>query len=412
MNSGTAKRIHDHLQRERDDMVRVLSQCAMLESPSADPASQDAVFELFSSRLEDIGFRCKRLKGEKTGGQLLSVLGESQKNAPRQLLLGHGDTVWPHGTLKKMPVETRNGRLHGPGVYDMKGGLVQAIFALKALHDLGIQPEVEPIFLINSDEEIGSPESAEQIRRLAKVVDRAMIMEPSLGPDGRLKTARKGVGRFVITVLGKAAHAGLDPEKGVSAILELSHVVQALFALNNPERGITVNVGTIDGGMRPNVIAPESTAEVDVRVRTQADAEEIESAIHSLQPTVPDTELKITGRIGRPPLEPTPGNRRVWQRAVDAAEALGIEIDEGAAGGGSDGNWTSLYTPTLDGLGAVGDGAHALTEHVIEEKMPERAALLACLISGPAINAGTDGQPVNTAARAEALLDFEADLAT
>ena len=210
-------------------------------------------------------------------------------------------------------------------------------------------------------------------------------MEPSLGPTGQLKTARKGVGRFVIKVAGQAAHAGLDPDKGISAILELSHVIQALFALNDPGRGITVNVGTIDGGMRPNVIAPESTAQVDVRVPTQSDAERIEKAIHALRPTVPGTKLQISGRIGRPPLERTPGNRKLWQRALEAADAMGIEIDEGAAGGGSDGNWTSLFTPTLDGMGAVGDGARALTEHVIVEKMPERAALLACMLLGEPI---------------------------
>jgi glutamate carboxypeptidase len=309
-----------------------------------------------------------------------------RKHSPRQLLLGHCDTVWPHGTLEKMPVENRGGRLHGPGIYDMKGGLVQALFALTALRDLGLQPTVAPLFFINSDEEIGSFESAPRIQHLARIVDRTFVMEPSLGPAGKLKTARKGVGRFVIKVLGQAAHAGLDPDKGISAILELSHVVQALFALNDPGRGITVNVGTIDGGMRPNVVAPESTAEVDVRVPTQADADRIEKAIYDIQPTVPGTELQITGRVGRPPLERTPGNRKLWNRAQDAAATLGFDIDEGAAGGGSDGNWTSLYTPTLDGLGAVGDGAHALTEHLIVEKMPERAALLACLLLAEPLN--------------------------
>jgi glutamate carboxypeptidase len=371
-------------------MTRLLTEVAMIESPSGDPASQDAVFDLFSAQLRQLGFRCKRQYGLKTGGHLLAVLRESKKQSPTQLLLGHCDTVWPHGTLGKMPVESREGRLHGPGVYDMKGGLVQAVFALSALRDLGIEPVVSPVFLINSDEEIGSFESGNQIRRLARIVDRAMVMEPSLGPSGRLKTTRKGVGRFVIKVAGRAAHAGLDPEKGVSAILELSHVVQRLFALNDQQRGITVNVGMIDGGMRPNVVAPESRAEVDVRVRSQQDANEIERAIHAIEPTLPETELKITGRIGRPPLEPTPGNRKFWQRAVDAAQSLGIEVEEGSAGGGSDGNWTSLYTPTLDGLGAVGDGAHALNEHVLEEKMPERAALLACLLLGQPLS---DGKP-------------------
>jgi glutamate carboxypeptidase len=390
VNEAIAGKILDFLAARRDDMVGLLTRCALLESPSEDPETQDAVFEVLSTELAALDYRCKRLPGQESGGQLLAVPSDGGELTPRQLLLGHCDTVWPVGTLEKMPVESREGRLHGPGVYDMKGGLVQAIFAVTALRHLGLQPDVAPIFFINSDEEIGSRESADRIRQLAGVVDRAMVMEPSLGPSGQLKTSRKGVGRFVIRVLGRAAHAGLDPDKGVSAILELSHVVQSLFALNDPNRGITVNVGTIDGGMRPNVIAPESRAEVDVRVRNQEDASMIENAIHSLEPTVPGTELVISGKIGRPPLERTPGNREMWRRAVDAAAALGIDIDEGAAGGGSDGNWTSLYTPTLDGLGAVGDGAHAVTEHVIEEKMPERAALLACLLMEQPIHDADD----------------------
>lgn len=409
MNDATAIKIRDHLQARRDDMVRLTAECARMESPSAVASSQTAVFELFASHLQEIGYRCKRLAGRNSGGQLMAIPRDYKRHSPRQLLLGHCDTVWPQGTLAKMPVESRDGRLHGPGVYDMKGGLVQALFALSTLRDLGIQPSVWPLFFINSDEEIGSGESAAHIRRLARVVDRAMVMEPSLGPSGRIKTARKGVGRFIITVAGRAAHAGLDPEKGISAILELSHVVQALFALNDAERGISVNVGTIDGGMRPNVVAPESTAEVDVRVPTQADADEIERAIYSIEPTIPGTRLEVTGRIGRPPLERTPGNRKLWGRALAAADSLGIELEEGAAGGGSDGNWTSLYTPTLDGLGAVGDGAHALTEHIIEEKMPERAALLACLLTGPPMSA--DGSDQQAVADDEDTMNLESDVA-
>ncbi len=389
MNSDHAKRILHYLKTRQDDMVWLLSRCAQIESPSTDPDSQHKVFDVFEECLRDIGFRSRRYAGRESGGQLMAVSKDLPRAQPKQLLLGHVDTVWPHGTLETMPVESKDGCLHGPGVYDMKGGLVQAIFALSALRELGLQPPVTPVFFMNSDEEIGSRESAHHIRRLAQIADRAMIMEPSLGPSGQLKTTRKGVGRFIVQVRGKAAHAGLNPEKGISAILELSHVVQTLFALNDPERGITVNVGTIDGGMRPNVVAPESRAEIDVRVRTHEDAAMIEKAIHSIEPSVPGTELEIEGRIGRPPLEATPRNRRLWSRAQEAAESLGIELDEGAAGGGSDGNWTSLYTATLDGLGAVGDGAHAVIEHVVEEKMPERAALLACLILGEAINAKT-----------------------
>ena len=380
MKAQTANRIFTHLRARQDDMVGLLSECVRLESPSAAPQAQAAVFDLLAARFAELDFRCRRLTGKTSGGQLLAIGRGYPKQSTRQLLLGHCDTVWPEGTLDKMPAECRDGRLHGPGSYDMKGGLVQAVFALGALRELNLQPQVAPIFFVNSDEEIGSRESAHRIKRLARIVDRTFVMEPSLGPAGKLKTARKGVGRFVIKVIGQAAHAGLDPDKGVSAILELSHVVQTLFALNDPDRGITVNVGTIDGGMRPNVVAPESTAEVDVRVPTHEDAKRIEKAIHSIEPTVPGTELQISGRIGRPPLERTPGNQKLWQRALESADRLKIEIDQGAAGGGSDGNWTSLFTPTLDGMGAVGDGAHAMNEHVIIEKMPERAALLACLL--------------------------------
>lgn len=382
MKKAAANQILSHLAKHQDEMVKLLSASACIESPSADPASQAPVLNLFQSELESMGFRCRRYHGMESGGQLLAMPPSVNPHTHRQLLLGHCDTVWPTGTLAKMPVESRQGRLHGPGVYDMKAGLVQALFAVRSLRELGMLPTVLPVFFINSDEEIGSGESGPRIRRIAQCVDRAMVMEPSLGPEGRLKTARKGVGRFVITISGKAAHAGLDPEKGISAILELSHVVQMLHALNDPEAGTTVNVGTIDGGVRPNVVAAESRAEVDVRVRTEAIARRVEQAIYAIEPTVPGTEIKVSGRIGRPPLERTTRNRKLWQRAQEAADSLGFEIEEGAAGGGSDGNWTSLHTPTLDGLGAVGDGAHALNEHVIEEKMPERSALLACLLMG------------------------------
>ena len=343
------------------------------------------MFDLFAQSLTESGFRCRRIRGRTSGGQLLAVPKNRDRRKPQQLILGHVDTVWPLGTLKTMPVESREGRLHGPGVYDMKAGLVQAIFALRALNELDLEPSVTPVFLMNSDEEIGSRDSVVQIERLARVVNRTFVMEPSLGPEGKLKTQRKGVGRFTITVLGRAAHAGLDPEKGISAVHELSHVIQALFALNDTQRGTSVNVGVVSGGMRPNVIAPECRAEIDVRVTSQLDADVIEKAIHQLPATIEGTELRIEGRIERPPLEATPGNRLLWDRALDAADRLGLAIQQDAAGGGSDGNWTSLYCPTLDGLGAVGDGAHAVHEHVLENKIPERSALLACLLMEPGL---------------------------
>jgi glutamate carboxypeptidase len=286
-----------------------------------------------------------------------------------------------------MPVRAEGGKFWGPGSYDMKAGLVQGLFATEALTAAGANPlRVTPVFLINSDEETGSHDSTRVITRLARRADRCFVLEPSLGPEGHLKTARKGVGRFTIKVKGKAAHAGLDPGTGASAILELSHIIQKLFALNDAEQGITVNVGTIDGGLSPNVIAPESKATVDVRVPTKEDAERIERIIRAIQPETPGTQVEVEGSVGRPPMERTARNRRLWVLAQRSAAEIGIEIDEAAAGGGSDGNTTSQLAPTLDGLGAVGAGAHASSEHLIVEKMVERSALLAQLLSAPPLD--------------------------
>lgn len=265
----------------------------------------------------------------------------------------------------------------------MKAGLAEIVIALGAVRDLRLDTPAVPIVFVNADEEIGSRSSTRYIRLLAQHARRALVMEPALGERGDIKTSRKGIGRFTITVYGRAAHAGLDPERGASAILELSHVIQKLFALNDVERGITINVGTVDGGIQPNVIAPHSKAVVDVRVPTVTAGEEIERAIHSLEPTTPDTRLHIEGRIGRPSMEPTPRNRCLWRLVRRCADELGLEVQEARAGGGSDGNTTSQYTATVDGLGAVGDGAHAAHEHLLLDKTLERTALLTMLLSAP-----------------------------
>jgi glutamate carboxypeptidase len=287
-----------------------------------------------------------------------------------------------------MPVRISDGKLQGPGMYDMKAGLAQLIFGLKALQALKLTPKVRPVVFINSDEEIGSRESTRYIKRLARGADRALVLEPALGPEGALKTARKGVGTFTVRVHGKAAHAGLERSAGTSAIFELSHVIQKLFAMNDASRGITVNVGMVDGGLRPNVVAPESTAVVDVRVLTKRDAEDIETRIRALTDTPAGATLEIEGGIGRPPMERTEGNRTLWESARRIAEELGIALSEDTAGGGSDGNTTSLYTPTLDGLGAVGGGAHAHHEFVYLNRLAERAALLALLLLEPPLAVG------------------------
>lgn len=382
-------RLLDYLHHRQESMTELLEQLVRAESPSAIPAAQQPVFTLLQKALENRSYRVRRIPGQQTGGHLLAVPHRRDRPAPGnqhrslQLLLGHCDTVWPLGTLETMPLVVKQGKLYGPGTYDMKAGLVITLFALEALEALEMAPSIPPVWLVNSDEEIGSHESTPHIERLAQRADRVFVMEPSLGPTGRLKTQRRGVGKFTIRVMGRAAHAGLEPEKGASAILELSFVIQKLFALNNPQQGISVNVGTIDGGIGSNVIAPESTAVVDVRVLHKEDVPEVEAAILNLQPTTPHTQLIIEGSIGRPPMEKTPGNCQLWQQAQQAAAELGIPIDEGTAGGSSDGNTTSLFAPTLDGLGAVGENAHAVGECVYLDQLVERSALLARLLLEP-----------------------------
>jgi glutamate carboxypeptidase len=260
---------------------------------------------------------------------------------------------------------------------------VQGIFALRALRALHLAPAAEPAFFINSDEEIGSVESLPRIERLARRVRRVFVLEPSLGPAGDLKTRRKGSLRFTLRTFGRAAHSGLDPEKGASAIRELARIIQWLYTLADPARGITVNVGVIAGGLRANVIAPEARAELDIRVLAREDAERLERQVLGLTAETPGTRVEVLGGIDRPPLEPTPGNRALTAAALRRAGELGIALGEGTAGGASDGSLTSRFTPTLDGLGAVGDGAHAVHEHVVLDRLPERAALLALLLLEP-----------------------------
>lgn len=376
----------NQLLSQQDSMTNLLKALVNIESPSTDPASQKQIITYLKNEIEELDYRVVQIPGSSSGGHLYASPKNRAKNKPVQLMIGHCDTVWPIGTIKSMPLIQEGNVLKGPGVYDMKAGLVEMVFALKALLDLNLRTEVTPVVFINSDEEIGSRESTKYIKALAKCVDRVMVMEPSLGPKGKLKTARKGVGRFTIKVKGKAAHAGLDPNAGASAILELSHVIQKLFELNDPTRGTSVNVGVIDGGIRPNMVAPESSAVVDVRVETQKDAERVENAIHRLAPATPDVTLAIEGRIGRPPMEPTEQNQQLWQVAKDIGTNIELELEQGTAGGGSDGNTTSLYAATLDGMGAVGDGAHAAHEFVYLDLLPVRCALLTLLLLAPPLN--------------------------
>jgi glutamate carboxypeptidase len=380
MNVTTAQRLSAYLSQQQESMVNLLCRLVALESPSTDPAAQQPVFELLAAELTRLDYRVQRLPGKLTGGMVYGRPRVRSRGQASQLLIGHCDTVWPHGALATMPLSREGDRLAGPGAFDMKGGLVIGLFALQALAALGLQPALTPLVLINSDEEIGSPESTRHISRLAQAASRVFVLEPGFGPEGCLKTARKGVLRFDVMVQGKSAHAGLAPQEGVSAILELAHVIQQLHALNDWDRGISVNVGQISGGTRPNVIAHEARAIVDVRVPAVADADRISAAILALPATLPGARVAIQRISASLPLEPTPRNQRLWQQAQAAGRLLGLDLEAVAVGGASDGNTTSQFAATLDGLGPVGDGAHAVHEHVLVNHLPERAALLALLL--------------------------------
>jgi glutamate carboxypeptidase len=383
MTDLETQRILGYLRDRRDDMVDLLRRLVLAESPSDDPAAVAPVLQMLEAELGQAGMSVRHHPGRVSAGLLFTRPRARTRRRPLQLLVGHCDTVWPVGTLRRMPVRVEADVLHGPGVFDMKGGLVQMLYALRAVNDLGLSPPADCVAVINSDEEIGSPDSTPLIRRLARRAARAFILEPAFGRAGKLKTARKAAGGFTITVKGRAAHAGVNPEEGASAILEMSYQIQRLFALNDASRGITVNVGTIDGGLRSNVVAAEVRASVDVRVPTPRDAAAVEAAVRGLRPVVPGTTVYVEGGIRQLPMEPLPRNQALWRLARDLGRRLGLELDQTAVGGASDGNTTSQYTATLDGLGVVGDGAHAAHEHARIPPMVDRSALLVLLLLAP-----------------------------
>jgi glutamate carboxypeptidase len=392
MQASRPSMLRAWLEEREPEMTALLERLVRAESPSTAPAAQLAPFTILAGELAALDYTVRRVRGFDTGDHLYARPRSRVHGAPFQLVVGHMDTVWPLGTLGRMPVRREGNTLFGPGTHDMKAGLAQLVFALRALDELGLAPTVTPVLFLNSDEEIGSPSSERVLRRLGRRAERALVLEAGEGDQGRLKIARKGVGRFQLTVRGRASHVGTSFEQGVSAILELSNQVPHLFALNDRERGVTVNVGTIDGGLLPNVVAPEAHASIGVRVPTTAAEAEVERALRALQPTLPGTSLEITGGMGRPPMDATPGNQRLLAAAQRIGRALGLELeDAGLVGGASDANTTSLYTPTLDGLGPVGDGGHAADEHISIASIPARSALLALLLLEPPDDSAHNG---------------------
>ena len=349
-----------------------------IESPTDDKAAVDRCGAELRARAAAVGMRTRVEARPDAGDHSVIEIGHGR---PRLLLVGHVDTVWPLGQLARMPFERRDGRLHGPGVLDMKAGVSMGLLATRAVFETAAPPRGSVAMLCTSDEETGSRTSRTLIETEATASDAVLVLEPALA-GGALKTSRKGIGQFHLHVTGVAAHAGVDPAKGVSAVRELARQILDLERLHDLEHGVSVNAGVIAGGTRPNVVAEEALAIVDVRAPSLADAARVDAAFRALRPHLPGARLAVTGGFERPPMERSSGVAALYAHAEAAAAELGQTIAEGGTGGGSDGNFTAaLGVPTLDGLGAVGDGAHALHEHVEVARLVPRTALLAALIA-------------------------------
>lgn len=362
---------------ERDWLLDTIETLVALESPTTDKGAVDKCGAELSRRIEAIGGRVTRLPRTERGDHLLAEFGCGMSQV---LLLGHFDTVWSVGQLDRMPIVRSDGRLHGPGVFDMKAGIAVAMLATRALYETDAPLSHRLTMLWTTDEEMGSATSRAAIEDEARRSAAVLVLEPSL-PGGAVKTSRKGCGQYELRVHGVAAHAGIDPAKGASAIHELAHQICQAYETPKLSSGISLNVGTISGGTRANVVADGARAVIDVRASTSHEMSLIDAALRSQVSRNPQTRLEWSGGFDRPPLERTSAVARLYDQARSVARELGHDLAEGGTGGGSDGNFTAaLGVPTLDGLGAVGDGAHAIHEYVDIESLTDRATLVAGLV--------------------------------
>jgi glutamate carboxypeptidase len=374
-----------YFSKHRNEIVNTILELVEIESPSDNKPAVDRIAAFLARKFEALGGRTQLHRSNDFGDSLQIDFASSSHselaNRKPVLLLGHYDTVYPLGTLANMPCKIENGHLLGPGVLDMKSGIAlifHAIEALQAWH--GALPRPITVFLV-SDEEVGSHSSRKITEALAKESAGVLVLEPAAGLRGAVKTARKGVGEYKLRVKGIAAHAGLDPGKGHSAILELARQLSVIAKLNNLRQGVSVNPGVIQGGTRSNVIAAEASAVIDVRIKSAKQAPGIDRKLRSLKPFDKHCKLEITGNINRLPMERTPGVAALYKKAQQISQHVGWKLDEAAVGGGSDGNFTAgMGIPTLDGMGGVGDGAHAVHEFIVISELPRRALLLAGMI--------------------------------
>jgi glutamate carboxypeptidase len=360
-------------------LIRELVEC---ESPSDDRASVDRFVHLLVSKLDNYT-KVRTPAGGRFGHHMNCEFNFGRK--PRDgdiLVLAHSDTVWPLGTLAHMPFRRKEGRLWGPGVLDMKSGIAFFLFAIRALRELDVPVTRRIVLQVNSDEEVGSETSRPLTQEAARSSAVVLVLEPGTGLTGKIKTARKGVGAYTVTVKGRASHAGVDFQNGASAIVELARQIERISSFTNLDRGITVNAGVISGGTRTNVVAAEARAEVDIRVARMKDAPGLDKKFHGLRPFDKRCTIHVEGGVNRPPMERTAGIRQLFQTARGWAKELGVDLEESSTGGGSDGNFTAaLGVPTLDGLGGVGEGAHAVNESILVDRIADRTALLAMLLS-------------------------------
>ena len=368
----------DYCLANHDWLLEFIESLVAIESPSDDPAAVNACGAELASRLESMGGSISRVTSSAAGDHLRASFGAGTRQI---LLLGHFDTVWPVGQLARMPLKRESGRLHGPGVFDMKAGIGLAALATRAVLEHGGLEAGQAVMLWTTDEETGSATSRALIEAEAARSDAVLVFEPSL-PGGGLKTSRKGVGQFEMIARGVSAHAGLDPGKGVSAIRELARQITAIDDLQDPAGGVSVTVGIIKGGTRANVVPDEARAVIDARANTRADADWVAASLRAVKPYLPGATVEVTGKFDRPPLERSAGVITLFELARSVAADMGVTLEEGSAGGGSDGNFTAaLGVPTLDGFGAIGDGAHALHEHVDIDALVPRAAVIAGLLA-------------------------------
>ncbi|HZR66060.1 MAG TPA: M20 family metallopeptidase [Terriglobales bacterium] len=371
-----------YFKRQQANIVDTIRQLVEIESPSDLKQAVDRLGTVLASRFSELGGQVRVHYAEKFGNHLQVDFRSSGKQRP-VLLLGHMDTVYPIGTISKMPCRVAKGRLHGPGVLDMKSGIALAIHVLEAMLQWGKGKLPRPVtVLLVSDEEVGSKNSRRITESLARKSAAVLVLEPAAGLRGAVKTARKGICEYALTVTGKAAHSGLDFEKGQNAIVELARQIAEISKLVDLKRGITVNVGKVSGGTRVNVVPAEANALIDVRVSRMADALRIDEKLRAVKPFNRKCQIKSSGGMNRPPMERTTEIAALYVKAAEIAGELNWKLQEAAVGGGSDGNFTAaLGVPTLDGLGGVGEGAHALHESIVIAELPRRAALLSSLIA-------------------------------